>query len=154
MAWFSLRVREVPGSTPGQALSLLFHQKCFTSRNSIDLFWFSLIYWLIGCKELNDQAKEERQTQEAKKILYSHPIDWACIELWNSSINLFTIYEVFFERVLMECHTCLMIFIFMPELPSRAAVGCPISGSIKKAAHDYSTGHCLHILLPEQKLEN
>ena len=48
----------------------------------MDLFWFSLFYWLFGCKELNDRAKEENQRQEAKKILYSHTkAKLGCIEL-------------------------------------------------------------------------
>ena len=34
---------------------------------------------------------------------------------------------------------------------TRVVLDCPISGA--KAAHDYSTCHCLHILFAEQKLE-
>ena len=43
--------------------------KYLTSRKSIDLSWFSLIYWLFGCKELNDQEKEEKQSYPGNVLL-------------------------------------------------------------------------------------
>ena len=56
-------------SRTGPFIAML--SKFSTRRKSIEFVRFSLIYWLFGCKELKDRAKEENQIQEAKKILYS-----------------------------------------------------------------------------------
>ena len=98
VAWFSLWVREVPGSTPGQALFVLICPNILQAVTVSTCFNFFLIYWLFECKELKDRKKEVNQRQEAKKILYSQAKAWACVELWNSPFNLFTMYKVFFER--------------------------------------------------------
>ena len=60
-------MREVPGSTPGQAPRLLFCRQNILQAvyNSIDFYGF-LYYWLLGYKELNDRSKEEKQKQAAK----------------------------------------------------------------------------------------
>ena len=60
-----------PGFDSRTGLLSTILSKCFTSRNKIDFFGF-LKYWLFGWKELNDRAKEDKQRQDAKKILYSH----------------------------------------------------------------------------------
>ena len=41
----------------------------------------SFITGFLDTKELNDRSKEEKQRQEAKKILYSHAKTWTCVEL-------------------------------------------------------------------------
>ena len=91
VVWFSLRVREVPGSPAGQAPSLLFCQNVLQAvTESIFLVFFSAGF--LDAKKLKDWAKEEKQRQEAKKILYFHAKALLCVELWNSPFNLFNFF--------------------------------------------------------------
>ena len=56
----------------------------------------------LHAKKLNDRAKEEKQRQESKKVLYSHANALLFVELRNSPFNLFIVYKVLFKHVLIN----------------------------------------------------
>ena len=99
VAWFSLRVREVPGSTPGQAPCIVFCQNILQAGTAW-LFWFSLLlpFWMQRTKRSSEGGKantgSEKDTLFPRQSLgmrrtgkFDLPL--ICLPYTKSSLNVF-----------------------------------------------------------------
>ena len=99
MAWFSLRVREVPGWTPRRAPCLLYCQKNFTSRNSIHFYGFFFIAGLLHLKNwANERKKESEESKRKRYFIRTQKLVLALNCETLPLICFITIHKAFFER--------------------------------------------------------
>ena len=93
VAWFSLRVREVPGSTPGQALAYCL-SKYFTSCNSIEFLVFFITGFLNAKKWAIERKKKIKDISEKDHLFSPESLNCKIVP------SICLPYSVFFKRVL------------------------------------------------------